>query len=243
MPYIGPGVTACASGMDKIISKDLFSQAGIPQAPFMPVSLYDWRQSEDDVAESIMKEFDFPLYLKPANMGSSVGITEANTKDELIEGIRTAFKYDRRVVAEKGLKARELEIAVMGNERVEASIIGEIIKEPGLFNYEDKYVSKKFEEQYPADLTEEQKKKITDYAIAGFKAIDGNGMGRCDFFLTEEGDIYLNEINMIPGFYEDGVFSKLWEASGLHYEEMIEKVIQLGLERAALNQKLMNVNP
>lgn len=241
MPYIGPGIVPCATGMDKIISKQLFLQAGLPQIPFLPVLLDQWRREPEVVLEKCQKELHYPMYVKPANLGSSIGITEANTKEELVEGIKTAFEYDRRVVVEQGVVAREVEIALLGNEKVETSMVGEVVKDPGFFDYEDKYIKKNYTENYPADLSTEQENAIKEQAVNGFKALDGNGMARCDFFVTEEGDIFLNEINLIPGFSSDSVFAKLWEHSGVSYEDMIERIIQLGLERAAFKQQLTKV--
>lgn len=241
VPFIGPGVVPCASGMDKIISKQLFLQAGIPQMPFQPVLYGEWKNSPETILKKCQTNLSFPMYVKPANLGSSIGITEANNEEELVEGIKKAFEYDRRVVVEQGVDAREVEIALLGNEEVKATIVGEVVKEPGFFDYEDKYIKKEFEEKYPAEITDEQAKRITEDVINGFKALDGNGMARCDFFVTKEGEVYLNEINLIPGFSSDSVFAQLWEHSGLPYEEMIERIIQLGLERAAVKQQLTKV--
>jgi D-alanine-D-alanine ligase len=181
------------------------------------------------------------MYVKPANLGSSIGITEAHSEEELIEGIQTAFKYDRRVVVEQGVKAREVEIALLGNEDIRTTLIGEVVKDPGFFDYEDKYIKKEYEEKYPAELTEEQERKITEEAVKGFKVLDGNGMARCDFFVTEEGEVYLNEINLIPGFSSESIFAKLWNQSGLSYKELIEEIIQLGLDRSRVKKELTNV--
>lgn len=238
MPYIGPGVVPCAVGLDKILSKNLFSKAGLQQLPAVSIDRYKWKKTQQDVIDEVEESLTYPVYIKPANLGSSIGISEATDSYTLKKGIDHAFEYDRRVIVEQGVKARELEIAVLGNEIVETSIVGEIIKEPGFFDYEDKYETKSYKEKYPAELSEEQIKQITDDAVKGFKAIDGNGMARIDFFVTETNDIYLNEINLIPGFSRDSVFSRLWNETGLPYEEMIEKIIQLGLERAAVTEQL-----
>jgi D-alanine-D-alanine ligase len=241
VPYIGPRVVPCATGMDKIISKQLFLQAGIDQIPFQPVLLEEWGKEQQKVVDRCIHSLSFPMYVKPANLGSSIGITEAHSEEELIEGIQTAFKYDRRVVVEQGVKAREVEIALLGNEDIRTTLIGEVVKDPGFFDYEDKYIKKEYEEKYPAELTEEQERKITEEAVKGFKVLDGNGMARCDFFVTEEGEVYLNEINLIPGFSSESIFAKLWNQSGLSYKELIEEIIQLGLDRSRVKKELTNV--
>lgn len=238
MPYIGPGIVPCATGMDKIISKQLFLQAGIPQIPFIPILLDEWKDTPQTAIRKCLDELSYPMYVKPANLGSSIGITEAKDQEELIKGIKTAFEYDRRVVVEQGVQAREVEIALLGNEQVDTSLIGEVIKKPGFFDYEEKYIKKNYKEKYPADLTKEQENKVKSYAVNGFKALDGNGMARCDFFVTEDDEVFLNEINLIPGFSSESIFAKLWEKSGLSYKEMIKRIIQLGIERAAFNQQL-----
>lgn len=230
IPYIGPGILPCATGMDKIISKQLFLQAGIPQVPFYPVLTDEWKADSNKILLDCKSLFAFPMYVKPANMGSSIGITEANDLEELKNGIQHAFEFDRRIVIEQGVNAREIKIAILGNDKIELSTTCEIVKEAGFFSYEDKYIDKQHEEKFPATITEEQEKQIKDYAIRGFKVLDGNGMARCDFFVTDDGDIFLNEINLIPGFSANS-FVSLWQHSGVTYTELINRLVTLGLEQ------------
>lgn len=230
VPYAGPGLVACANGMDKILSKQLFLQAGIPQVSFLPVLLEDWRNNPDEIISVCKQQFQYPIYIKPANLGSSIGISEAHFKEELVEGIKLAFEYDRRIVIEQGVQAKEVKMGVLGNESIDTSTTCEIIKESNFFSYEDKYLKSGKKESFPALLTPEQETLINDYAVRAFKAIDGNGMARCDFFVTDEGEIFLNELNMIPGFSANS-FVKLWKESGVSFTELIDRLIELGIER------------
>lgn len=240
VPYAGPGILPCATGMDKIVSKQLFLQAGIPQVPYYPVLIDDWESRSREILLACQSLFTFPMYVKPANMGSSIGITEAINQEELEYGIQHAFQYDRRLVIEQGVDAREVKIAILGNEKVELSTTCEIIKQPGFFSYEDKYIDKQHEEKFPANLTNKQEKLIQEYAAKGYKVLDGNGMARCDFFVTDNGDIFLNEINLIPGFSANS-FVGLWENSGVSYTEMINRLIELGLKRTESKKNRVKV--
>lgn len=231
VPYIGSGVLASAAGMDKIISKTLFKDAGIPIVPYQVVTPSDWETSPDEVLSNIIEELAYPLYVKPANLGSSVGISEVNDIEELKAGIELAFSYDHRVLVEKGIKGTEMEVAVLGNEDIHTSVIGALIKEVSFYDYDSKYITKDVKLEIPAKLPKDISKKIRHYAAKAFMAIDGNGLSRVDFFVTEDYDIYINEINTFPGFTPISMYPKLWEETGLVYGDLIEELIQLGIQR------------
>lgn len=231
VPYIGAGVLASSTGMDKIVSKSLFETAGIPQLPYEAVNITDWRVEPEPVIEVIESKLDYPIFVKPANLGSSVGISETNNNEELRQAIDLAFEYDHRVLVEQGVNAREIEVSVLGNEDVHTSVPGELIKERQFYDYAAKYESKEVELSIPADLSEEVTRALRKYATSAFLAIDGSGLTRADFFVTYEEEIYINEVNTFPGFTTISMYPKLWEATGLNYGDLIEELIQLGLRK------------
>jgi D-alanine-D-alanine ligase len=231
VPYVGAGVLASAAGMDKIISKVLFADAGLPQLPYHVVKITDWKVEPEEVVSEIKEAFGFPAFVKPANLGSSVGISEAKNEEELKEAIDLAFEYDHRVVVEKGVKAREIEVAVLGNEDVHTSVPGELVKKQQFYDYEEKYINNDVTLQIPAELPDETVSKLREYAAKAFLAIDGSGLTRADFFITDEGEIYINEVNTFPGFTPYSMYPKLWDKTGLSYGDLIEELIQLGLRR------------
>lgn len=231
VPYVGAGVLASAAGMDKIISKVLFADAGLPQLPYEVVKVTDWKVEPEEVVKTIEESLGFPAFVKPANLGSSVGISEAKNKTALKEAIDLAFEYDHRVVVEKGVKAREIEVAVLGNEDVNTSVPGELVKQQEFYDYEEKYINNDVTLQIPAELPEETIRQLRQYAAKAFLAIDGSGLTRADFFITDDNDIYINEINTFPGFTPYSMYPKLWDETGLTYGDLIEELIQLGLRR------------
>lgn len=233
IPYGGCGVTASAVAMDKIIAKDVFVRAGLPVCGYVATSAEEISADIEKVAAHIGSELGYPVYIKPANMGSSVGITKATDKKTLTEGLQLAAKYDRRVLAEEGINCREIETAVLGNYNIEASVTGEIVATDDFYDYDSKYIDDgKPKMKIPADLPAEISDKIREYAVKAFGAIDGAGFARCDFFLDKDnGNIYINEINTIPGFTAFSMFPLLWENTGSPYSETIERIIRLGYER------------
>lgn len=231
VPYVGAGVLASAAGMDKIISKVLFADAGLPQLPYEVVKVTDWKVEPEEVVKTIEESLGFPAFVKPANLGSSVGISEAKNKTALKEAIDLAFEYDHRVVVEKGVKAREIEVAVLGNEDVNTSVPGELVKQQEFYDYEEKYINNDVTLQIPAELPEETIRQLRQYAAKAFLAIDGSGLTRADFFITDDNDIYINEVNTFPGFTPYSMYPKLWDETGLTYGDLIEELIQLGLRR------------
>lgn len=231
VPYVGAGVLASATGMDKIISKVLFADAGLPQLPYFDVKLTDWTVDSEEVIESIESEIPYPMFVKPANLGSSVGISEAKDKEELQKAVDKAFEYDRRVVVEKGIQAREIEVAILGNEDVHTSVPGELVKQKAFYDYESKYINDEVKLQIPAELSDQVIQKLREYAAKAFLAIDGSGLTRADFFVTEDEEIFINEVNTFPGFTPYSMYPKLWGKTGLTYGDLIEELIQLGWRR------------
>ncbi len=231
VPYVGSGVLASAAGMDKIVSKTLFQDAGIPIVPYEVVTPSDWKVRPEEVLERMTEHLPYPMYVKPANLGSSVGISEVNDIEELKAGIELAFTYDQRVLVEEGIVGTEMEVAVLGNEDIHTSVVGALIKDVQFYDYDSKYVDKNVELEIPAQLPQDISKKLREYAGKAFMAIDGSGLSRVDFFVTEEYDIYINEINTFPGFTPISMYPKLWEETGLAYGDLIEELIQLGVQR------------
>ncbi|GAB4263617.1 MAG: D-alanine--D-alanine ligase [Saprospiraceae bacterium] len=229
LPYVGAGVAASAIGMDKDLTKRLLRDAGINVVPW--VTLY---HHETPDTEAIIAELGLPLFVKPANMGSSVGISKADDKTELVAALKTAFQYDVKVLVEKAVKGRELETAVLGNlEEVKVSGVGEIIVEDGFYDYEAKYISDTAARVVvPAEnLAPEDEENIRQTARKAYLALGLEGFTRMDVFLTADGTVYVNEPNTLPGFTNISMYPKLWEAAGLPYSQLIEELIRLGLAR------------
>lgn len=231
LPYVGCGVLASANGMDKIASKHLFQQAGIPQVPFVPFVKADFKKSPEAIYNRIEGTLRYPVFVKPANMGSSVGVSKATNREELTTAIEEALKYDRRIVVEQGIDAREVEVAVLGNDEVNTSVVGEVVKQAGFYDYNEKYINNTTTLQIPAAIPEEVSAKIREYAETAFRAIDGSGLTRCDFFLTETQEVFINEVNTMPGFTQFSMYPKLWEAMGISYKDLVEELIRLALKR------------
>ena len=231
MPYVGTGVLASACGMDKIISKYLFQQAGIPQVPYVAVLKNEWLRDEEQVFMRCEGSLLYPMFVKPANMGSSVGITKAENRFELISAIKTALKYDRRIVVEQGIEAREIEVAVLGNADVHTSVPGEIVKSVDFYDYDSKYLTNDVQLQIPALVPDSVSAQLREYAAAAFEVLDGSGLSRCDFFVTANDEIFINEVNTMPGFTQFSMYPLLWENTGLSYGDLVEELIQLALRR------------
>lgn len=227
MPYVGAGVLASACAMDKIIAKQLFQQAGIPQLPYVSVSKDRYTHHADEVYDECEGTLLYPMFVKPANMGSSVGINKANNRDELEKGIEEAFRFDRRIVIEQGIEARELEIAVLGNEEVRTTVAGEIVKDVSFYTYESKYIDNKVTLQIPADVPSDIHHTMQDLSKKAYRIIDGSGLSRCDFFLTANNEVFLNEVNTMPGFTPFSMYPLLWKEMGISYSDLLEELIQL----------------
>lgn len=234
LPYVGCGVLASAAGMDKVVMKRLFREAGLPIVDFTHFLRTQWESDPAEVESRVIEEIGFPCFIKPANLGSSVGISKAVAPAGLRAAIALAAKFDRKIVVEKGVDAREIEVSVLGNDQPIASLPGEIVPQSAAFyDYKAKYVDANGARlAIPAELSEDQTAEIQQLAIRAFQAIDGAGLGRVDFFLERStGRLLLNEINTMPGFTSISMYPKLWEAGGLGYPELIDRLIELAFER------------
>ena len=231
LPYVGAGVLASAVGMDKDVQKRLFEAAGIPTVPFLVLRRSEWEHNREDIVRLVIERFRFPLFVKPATAGSSVGMTRVKTAEEIAPAIDTAAEFGLKILIERGVDAREIEVSVLGNDDVQASVPGEIVPHREFYDYQAKYLEEGTQLIIPAELTPEQVAKFQEYAVRAFRAIDGTGMARCDFFLERgTGNIYVNELNTIPGFTSISMYPKLWEASGLPYSQLVDRLIELALE-------------
>ena len=232
IPYVGAGVLASAAGMDKDVMKRLFRDAGLPVVPWELILRSDWESDPGAVRKRIEKELRYPLFVKPVNLGSSVGISKVHDRRELAAALNLAAQYDRKILVEKGIDAREIECSVLGNDHPQASVPGEVVPVNEFYDYEAKYIKEGSELVIPARLTARQTKQVREVAIRAFQAVDGAGMGRVDFLLDRKtGKVYLNEINTIPGFTSISMYPKLWEASGIPYPQLLDRLIELALER------------
>jgi D-alanine-D-alanine ligase len=232
VPYVGAGVLASSAGMDKDVMKRLFREAGLPVVPWELALRRDWENNPASVRKRIEKRLRYPLFVKPANLGSSVGITKVHKPEELQAAMDLAAQYDRKILVEKAIDAREIECAVLGNDNPEASVPGEIIPVNEFYDYEAKYIKEGSELVIPARLSPRQSKRAQELAVRAFQAIDCAGMGRVDFLLDRKsGRIFVMEINTIPGFTPISMYPKLWEASGLPYSKLLDRLVELALER------------
>jgi D-alanine-D-alanine ligase len=236
--YVGSGVLGSSAGMDKDVMKRLFAQAGLPIVKHVTVLRSQWEGSQRKTIAQIEAALKYPLFVKPANLGSSVGISKAHDRKELGPALDEAAKYDRKLVVEQGVGgkksgARELEVAVLGNDDPKASVVGEIIPGKEFYDYEAKYLSEGSVPVIPAKLTGAEAKKIREMAVAAFRACDLAGLSRVDFLMEPDGKrrIYINEVNTLPGFTQISMYPKLWEASGIKYSDLITRLIELALER------------
>ncbi len=236
--YVGSGVLGSSAGMDKDVMKRLFAQARLPIVKHVTVLRADWERSPRKSVACIEAALKYPVFVKPANLGSSVGISKAHDRKELGPALTLAARYDRKLVIEEGVggkksRARELEVAVLGNEDPKASVVGEIIPGKEFYDYEAKYLSEGSVPVIPAKLTRSEASRIRAMAVEAFKACDLAGLARVDFLMEPEGRrrIYLNEVNTLPGFTQISMYPKLWEATGLTYRELITRLIELALER------------
>lgn len=239
IPYVGAGVLTSACGMDKIMTKYILQAAGIPQVPYVPVLENVWKENPKKVFDQCEGSLLYPMFIKPANMGSSVGISKAENREELQNALHEAYKYDRRAIVEQGIEAREIEVAVLGNEDVRATLPGEIVKDVAFYDYNSKYIDNKIEMQIPAQIPEEVQVKAQEYAKKAYIMLGGSGLSRCDFFLTNKNELFLNELNTMPGFTQFSMYPSLWEKTGLPYGDLIEELIQLGLNRHQQRQAFL----
>jgi D-alanine-D-alanine ligase len=241
--YVGAGVLGSAAGMDKDVMKRLFRDAGLPIVKHVTILRSDWERDPKAARKLVEKNLKYPVFVKPANLGSSVGITKAHSRDELKASMDEAAKFDRKLIIEEGVggtksKAREIECSVLGNDQPKASVPGEIVPGKEFYDYEAKYLSEGSKLVIPAKISRKQQKQVQEMAVGAFQAVDCSGLARVDFLMDPKtGKIYVNEINTMPGFTAISMYPKLWAASGLKYEKLIDRLIQLALERAAEKKK------
>ena len=233
VPYVGSGVLGSAVGMDKITMKKVFAHHGLPQVAWVGLTRTGWRDAPETRIREVENSLGYPCFVKPANLGSSVGIGRAGNEEELRTALDAAAGLDRRIIVEKGVDAREIEVSVLGNEDPDVSVPGEIfLQGNGFYDYEAKYVEGGMELGVPAGIPSETADEVRRVARVAFEAVDAAGMARVDFFLERGTDrLLLNEINTIPGFTPTSVYAELWAASGLPYEDLLERLIALALER------------
>ncbi len=229
IPYVGSGVLASAVSMDKAMMKAAFGQAGLPVGPWRLVREAEWRADRERALQPLA-DFRLPLFVKPANMGSSVGISRVEAWAELSAAVEEAFRHDRRVVVEEGLSGRELECGVIGNDAPEASVVGEVVSHHPFYDYEAKYQPGGADLVIPADLPPEVAERARRLATAAFVAVDAAGLARVDMFLAGD-TLYLNEINTLPGFTPYSMFPRLWQASGVDYPTLLDRLVSYALER------------
>jgi D-alanine-D-alanine ligase len=240
VPYVGAGVAASALGMDKALTKVIFSARGLPVCDYRVVLRRDWERQRDVIAGDLERGLGFPMFVKPANLGSSVGISKAKDPAGLREAMDLAGSFDRKIIIEAAVpNAREIECGVLGNDDPKTSVPGEVIPAREFYDYEAKYLDEGSKTVIPADLPATVAEEIRRLSVAAFQAIDGAGMARVDFLLSRDtGAIVINEVNTIPGFTTISMYSKLWEASGVAYPALIDRLVELALERHAEKQRL-----
>ena len=231
LPYVGAGVLGSAIGMDKDVSKRLCQEAGIPVVPWITVHRWQWEKEPEAVRAEIEGKFEYPVFVKPATLGSSVGMSKVHNAEELAPALNAACEYGMKILVEQAVTAREIEVSVLGNHEPQASVPGEIVPHREFYDYTAKYLEDGTQLIIPADLKPSQVTKIQSLAIKTFRTLELSGMARVDFFLERKGGkLYLNEANTIPGFTSISMYPKLWEASGISFRELIDKLIDLAFE-------------
>ncbi len=234
VPYVGAGVLGSALGMDKVVQKTLWRGMGLPVVDFVSLRRRDLESDVDGATSRIEVSIGYPCFTKPANLGSSVGVSKARNRAELEAGLNTAARYDAKILVERGVDARELECGVLGNDEPIASVVGEILPGADFYDYRAKYLDTGSQALIPADISPDMADDVRRMAVAAFKAVDAAGLARVDFFLERGTDrLYLNEINTMPGFTEISMYPKLWQASGVSFAELVTRVAELGIERFA----------
>jgi D-alanine-D-alanine ligase len=232
VPYAGAGVLGSALGMDKVVQKTLWRGIGLPVTDFLSVTRRDVERDLNHVMDTIEETLGYPCFTKPANLGSSVGVSRATNRQALEKGISTAALYDAKLLIEKGIDARELEVGVLGNEKPTASVVGEILPGAEFYDYRAKYIDSGSQAIIPADISPELAKDVQRMAVSAFTAVAATGLARVDFFLERGTDrLLLNEINTMPGFTEISMYPKLWQASGVSFAELVTRIAELGIQR------------
>jgi len=232
VPYVGDGVLASSVGMDKVIARDLFAQHGIPQTKYTSFRSHQWKENKEKTYDEIEEKIGYPCYVKPANSGSSVGISKASNREELKKSVEEAFLYDLKIIIEKEIIGREMQTSVIGNNDPKASISGEFIMERAFFDYEAKYIDGSITPVVPARLEPEVADKVRELAVKAFKVLNCQGLARVDIFVTDDNEVLVNEVNTMPGFTPFSMTPVLWEATnGTTYSGVVEWLIELAFER------------
>jgi D-alanine-D-alanine ligase len=232
VPYVGCGVLGSALGMDKEKMKMLFQSVGLPIVDYLVYRRHLWERSPETVIAEIEQRLGYPCFVKPVNLGSSVGVNKAHQREELEHALRVAAEYDRKIIIERGLNCRELECAVLGNDEPIVSVVGEVIASNEFYDYNAKYIDNQSEIIIPAPIPQSTAEEVRNYALRAFAALDLSGLARIDFFLEKgTGKVYINEVNTMPGFTQISMYPKLWEASGIPYTELLDRLIELAIER------------
>jgi D-alanine-D-alanine ligase len=238
LPYVGSGVLASALAMDKTMAKVVLAQAGLPQAPYLVVPERDWRADPDRVAAEVGGRLAYPVFTKPARLGSSIGISKVKTPDGLAAGLADAFAHDTKALVEQGVVARELECGVLGNDAPEASVVGEVVPGHEFYDFEAKYLDESLKLEIPAPVPGAVRDRVRELSLRAFQALDCEGFARVDFFYEEAtGRVLLNEVNTIPGFTPKSMFPMLWAASGLSYPDLVARLVDLAVERHAARRR------
>lgn len=244
IPYVGAGVLGSAIGMDKAVMKAIFMTKNIPIVRSVVLMEIEWTAQKKAVLARIRKEFNLPFFVKPSNLGSSVGITKVSDYARTSSAVQQAFLYDRKILVEEGIKGREIECSVLGNENPRASLPGEVIPSRDFYDYRDKYLEGKTSFKIPVSLPPPLTSEIQRLSIEAFKAIEGSGMARVDFFLEDKTEkIFVNEVNTIPGFTEISMYPKLWEVSGLPFPSLLDELVELGFARHRAKKKCLERSP
>jgi D-alanine-D-alanine ligase len=238
LPYVGSGVLASALAMDKAMAKVVLAQAGLPQAPYLVVPERDWRADPDRVAAEVGGRLHYPVFTKPARLGSSIGISKVKTPAGLADGLAAAYAHDTKALVEQGIDARELECGVLGNDAPEASVVGEVVPGNEFYDFEAKYLDESLKLEIPAPVPTAVRDRVRELSLRAFQALDCEGFARVDFFYEEAtGRVLLNEVNTIPGFTPKSMFPMLWAASGLSYPDLVARLVDLAVERHAARRR------
>src|SRR5215469_10428030 len=232
VPYVGCGVLGSALGMDKEKMKMIFSSVGLPVVEALTYRRNEWERSPEEIMDAVEQRMGYSCFVKPVNLGSSVGVNKAHNREELEHAIRIAAEYDRKIIIERSINCRELECSVLGNDEPIASVVGEVIASNEFYDYNAKYIDNKSRTIIPADIPQATAEEVRRQSVQAFSALDLSGLARVDFFLEKEtSKVYINEVNTLPGFTQISMYSKLWEASGVSYAELLDRLIELAIER------------
>jgi len=232
VPYTGCGVLSSSVGMDKLMTKAVWDQAGLPIIPYVGINKQAWDREPKAIIRKIEEDLTYPVFVKPANMGSSVGISKAKKREDLQEAIDLACQFDHRILIEKGLEVRELECAILGNENPKIARVGEVLVGGEFYDYNDKYIDGKSSTQVPANIPRDLEEKVQEIALRAYKVLDASGLARVDIFYNKKtNELHLNEINTMPGFTAISMYPKMWAESGIQSSELIDTIIKLGFER------------